>query len=182
MPDIRTDRLILRAPRMDDAEPLMGVFGDPQAMRFVNHGTTRSIDEVRASLEKKIACLAKHRVTLFTLIERDSGDIIGDCGIIPISWSEPEFELAYRLRPSAWGKGYATEAGVAAMEHAWRETGLDRVFAVTDPDNHASQRVLAKIGFAASGVTDRYYNATLRLFRFDRPAARQAQQRANDPA
>lgn len=173
MPEIRTERLILRAPRMDDAEPLMAVFGDPRAMRYISHGTTRSIDEVRASLEKKVRCLADHGVTLFTLIERDSGDIIGDCGIIPIDWTEPEFELAYRLRPSAWGRGYATEAGIAAMDHAWRETGLDTVYAVTDLDNFASQRVLTKIGFTDDGVTDKYYDASLRFFRFDRPANNQ---------
>lgn len=173
MPEIRTDRLILREPRMDDAEPLMTVFGDADAMRFVNHGKTRPIEQVRESIEKKIRCLAEHGVSLFTLIERDSGDIIGDCGIIPIDWTEPEFELAYRLRPSAWGRGYATEAGIAAMAHAWRASTLETIYAVTDLENHASRRVLAKIGFTDDGVTDKYYDASLRFFRFDRPANNQ---------
>ncbi|MEL6499564.1 MAG: GNAT family N-acetyltransferase [Planctomycetota bacterium] len=176
--EIRTERLILRQPRIDDAEPLMAVFGDAEAMRFVNHGKTRSIDEVCASIQKRIECFATHGFTLWTVVVAETSDIIGDCGVIPIDWTEPEFELGYRFRPSAWGNGYATEAGMVAMEHAWRVSTLDTIYAVTDLENHASQRVLTKIGFADERVTDKYYDASLRFFRFDRPGG----SLANDPA
>ncbi|MEM8756294.1 MAG: GNAT family N-acetyltransferase [Planctomycetota bacterium] len=167
--EIETDRLLLREPRIDDAEPLMSVFGDPIAMRYVNHGKTRSLEDVRSSIEKRTACLAEHGVTMFSVIDRGTEQIIGDCGVIPIDWKEPEFELAYRLTPAAWGMGFATEAGTAAMDHAWRASALETIYAVTDLENHASQRVLAKIGFRDDGVTDKYYDASLRFFRFDRP-------------
>lgn len=176
--EIRTERLILREPRTEDAEPLMAVFGDSDAMRYVNHGKTRTLDEVRTSIQKRIDCLTANRFTLWTVVVAETGDVIGDCGVIPIDWTEPEFELGYRFRPSAWGNGYATEAGIAAMEHAWRVSTLDTIYAVTDLENHASQRVLAKIGFADDGVTDKYYDASLRFFRFDRPSGNVA----NDPA
>jgi len=176
--EIRTERLILREPRMEDAEPFMSVFGDTEAMRYVNHGKTRTIDEVRESIQKRIDCLAANGFTLWTVVVTETGDIIGDCGVIPIDWTEPEFELGYRFRPSAWGNGYATEAGIAAMEHAWRVSTLDSIYAVTDLENHASQRVLAKIGFTDDGVTDKYYDASLRFFQFDRPSGNGA----NDPA
>lgn len=172
---ITTDRLILRAPRMDDAEPLMAVFGDAEAMRYVNHGKTRSIEQVRESIQKRIDCLAANGFTLWTVVVADSGEIIGDCGAIPIAWQGPEFELAYRLTPSAWGKGYATEAGRAAMASTWANTTLDHLVAVTAPGNLASQRVLVKLGFADQGETTAYYNGErLRGFAVTRPA--------NDPA
>ena len=174
MGEILGERLILREPRMDDAEPLMAIFGDPEAMRYVNHGKTRDIEQVRESIQKRIECLAANGFTLWTVVVAETGDIIGDCGVIPIDWTEPEFELGYRFRPSAWGKGYATEAGIAAMEHAWRVSSLDTIYAVTDLENFASQRVLAKIGFTDDGVTDKYYDASLRFFRFDRPGGRPA--------
>ena len=154
---------------MDDAEPLMAVFGDPEAMRYVNHGKTRTLDEVRESIQKRIDCLAGNGFTLWTVVVAETGGVIGDCGVIPIDWTEPEFELGYRFRTNAWGNGYATEVGIAAMEHAWRVSTLETIYAVTDLENHASQRVLTKIGFADDGVTDKYYDASLRFFRFDRP-------------
>lgn len=169
MPELRTKRLILREPRMEDAEPLMAVFGDPEAMRFVNHGKTRSIEKVRESIQKRIDCLVANGVTLWTVLLAETGAVIGDCGVIPIDWTEPEFELAYRFRPSAWGKGYATEAGIAAMDHAWQASTLQTIYAVTELDNLASRRVLDKLGFVDNGVTDTYYDATLRFFRMDRP-------------
>ncbi|MEO1583274.1 MAG: GNAT family N-acetyltransferase [Planctomycetota bacterium] len=173
MPDIRTDRLILREPRMGDAEPLMAIFGDPEAMRYITQGRTRSLEQVRESMQKRIDCLDAHGFTLWTVVLADTNQVIGDCGIIPIDWTGPEFELAYRFVPSVWGRGYATEAGIAAMEHAWHASTLGTIFGVTDLDNTASQRVLTKIGFADLGTTDRYYDAELRLFRLDRPANNQ---------
>ncbi len=177
---VTSERLILRAPRLLDAEPLMAVFGDPDAMRYISDGAVRPIEQVRESLEKKIACLAEHGVTLFSVVERATGVVIGDCGVIPINWTEPEFELGYRFAPSAWGRGYATEAGIAAIEHAWSATSLATIYAVTDLGNEASQRVLAKIGFADDGVTDKYYDETLRFFRLDRPNDRTDGRPANN--
>lgn len=175
--DICTTRLILREPRLEDAEPLMAIFGDPEAMKYVSHGKTRDINQVRASIQKRIESLASNGFTLWTVVLADTNEVIGDCGIIPIDWTGPDFELAYRFVPSVWGNGYATEAGVAAMEHAWRASKLDTIFGVTDLDNAASQRVLTKIGFTDVGTTDQYYDAVLRFFRFDRPN----QEQANDP-
>ena len=89
------------------------------------------------------------------MVERESGTLIGNCGLIPYRWEEPEIELGYRLGRRWWRRGYATEAASACLRFAFGELGLERVVAVTDPDNVASQRVLAKIGMARGG-TDRY--------------------------
>lgn len=161
---IKTERLRLREPRIEDAEPLLAVFGDPLAMRYIGDGSVRTLEQVRASIAKKRACLTEHGVTLFTVEVRATGEIIGDCGVFPIAWTEPEFELAYRFKPSAWGLGYATEAGAAALEHAFAATDLEQILGLTDPGNDASQRVLTRLGFADRGITNEYYNKTLRLF------------------
>lgn len=150
------------------------VFGDPLAMRYIGNGSPRTLEQIEFSVRRKIRCLAEHGITMFTVIERETEAIIGDCGVIPVAWQGTEFELGYRLAASAWGKGYATEAGRAALEAAWKRTGLDQVMAVTDLRNNASQRVLAKLGFADRGETTAYYNGErLRWFTIDRPANNQ---------
>lgn len=168
---IQTDRLLMREPRLDDAEALhAAVFANADAMRFIGDGSTRSLEKVRESSHKKQASLAEHGVTLFTLIERETDTVIGDCGVLPIDWEGPGFELAYRLAPAVWGRGYATEAGAAALAHAWRTTSLDEIEAVTDMGNDASQRVLAKLNFEDLGTTTEYYNGEqLRSFIIRRP-------------
>ncbi len=65
-----------------------------------------------------------------------------------------EVEVAYRLARSAWGQGIATEAAGALVAHALGPLGLPRVVAVTYPANHASQRVLDKLGFERRGIRE----------------------------
>lgn len=168
---LTTQRLILREPIEGDAEALhAAVFGDPVAMRYIGDGSPRTVEQVRSSQHRKIDCLTKHGVTLWTVILRETGEVVGDCGVIPIAWQGPAFELAYRFGKMAWGQGLATEAGRAALTHAWEATDLPEITGVTDLRNDASQRVLTKLGFEDLGTTTAYYGGEeLRHFRILRP-------------
>lgn len=166
---IQTDRLVLREPRLGDAEPLMAIFGDPVAMQYIGEGGPRTLEQVRASLTKRIDQLASSGFTLWT-VETHAGDILGDCGVLPAAWTGPDLELAYRYKPAAWGNGFATEAARAAMHHIQQTTGVHEVLGLTDLRNAASQRVLTNVGFTELGTTDRYYNETLSHFIWRRPA------------
>ncbi|MFT5423177.1 MAG: ribosomal-protein-alanine N-acetyltransferase [Phycisphaerales bacterium] len=165
---IQTERLILRPPTLDHIEPLMAVFGDAEAVKYLGDGCPRTTEQVTASFAKRARCLNDHNVTLWTVSLKDPAPgqhpIIGDCGLLPVNWEGPEFELAYRYRRDSWGNGYATEAARAAMEHAWGATTLDRVIGVTYPENTASIRVLTNAGFTHQGLTDAYYGKALELF------------------
>ena len=144
----------------------MAVFGDPEAMRYIGDGSVRTLDQVRESFKKRLDQLLRAGHTMWTVIERDSDEIIGDCGVFPIAWTGPELELGYRFRTSAWGRGFATEAGRAALEHFLSLKTDDELIAVTDPRNDASGRVLRKLGFTDAGLTDAYYGTTTRLYCF----------------
>ena len=169
-PPIVSDRLVLRVPEVSDAEALMRVFGDPEAMRFIGDGSVRTIDRVRESIDRKREVYRELGVSMFTVERRDTGAIIGDCGLIPIAFAGPEFELGYRFAPEAWGKGYATEAARAALTHAWGVLDVDTVVGVTHPENTTSGRVLAKLGFVDRGLTPRWYSMTLRWYETTRPS------------
>jgi ribosomal-protein-alanine N-acetyltransferase len=65
-----------------------------------------------------------------------------------------DVEVAYRLARVAWGRGFATEAAGALIAHGLHTLGLPRLVAVTYPENHASQRVLDKLGFERRGLTE----------------------------
>ncbi len=69
---------------------------------------------------------------------------------------QQDIEVGYHLKPSAWGKGYATETAAALLEFAFEETALDRVLAVTGLSNHASQNVLRKAGLKDTGLRRAY--------------------------
>jgi RimJ/RimL family protein N-acetyltransferase len=96
---------------------------------------------------------------------------VGDAMLVPVARQGPEIELGYRFAAHAWGIGLATEAARALIPYAFQTLALTEIIAVTDPDNHASQRVLAKLGFQNRGNTDRYYNQTTTRFTLARPHA-----------
>lgn len=66
--------------------------------------------------------------------------------LTPEDAEEPDIEIGWRLKRSAWGKGYATEAALPVLDHAFQTSGLDRVIADINPHNAASIKVAQKIG------------------------------------
>jgi RimJ/RimL family protein N-acetyltransferase len=71
--------------------------------------------------------------------------------LIPYDAVGPEIEIGWRLRRSAWGNGFASEASLAVLQHGFDTVGLDRVVADIHPDNAASIRVAEKIGMRFVG-------------------------------
>ncbi len=87
----------------------------------------------------------------FRIAERSTGEVIGGCGFKGPPDAEGMVEIAYGIYPEHHGKGFATEAARALIDHA-RDSGAVRLIrAHTLPENGASQRVLTKCGFACVG-------------------------------
>ena len=149
---LETARLRIRAfDPAGDAEALYELWGDPEAMRFVRPDRTQlSLEDVRNRLEEAVA-RNRDGWGFWALEERDCGAVVGGVGLFPLAWEGPEIELAYHVVPSRWGRGYATEAGAALLESAWRETDLDHVVAVAFEENRGSTRVMEKLGMAYEG-------------------------------
>ncbi|KAA9111544.1 GNAT family N-acetyltransferase [Microbacterium rhizomatis] len=85
--------------------------------------------------------------------------------------AEQDTEIGWHFHPDAWGRGYASEAATAVLRHAF-EAGLERVVAVTNPANTASQRVCLRIGMTDLGPTTSYYDTTCELFELAAPGRR----------
>ena len=173
---LHTPRLTIRSISMDDHEAFCEVFTDPEAMRYIGSGAIRTPDEIR---ERMVASIERERDTglAFWTVElrapdeaagAPAGTVIGDCGLIPIARIGPEIELGYRFNRRFWGRGYATEAARAALAHGFTGLGLERIIAVTIPENYPSQHVLSKVGLRRVGLTDRYYETTTMLFEITR--------------
>ena len=123
------------------------------------------------------------RIGLWMARRRDDGAVVGQCLLTPIpintddtDWTQvvpdayPQgpVEIGYLLDRSAWGQGLATEIGTALLRFAFEQTDLPQVVAVTDPDNHASQRVLQKCGMRACGPRRAYAHDGLPWFEMTR--------------
>jgi RimJ/RimL family protein N-acetyltransferase len=155
-PPLVTERLALRRFTDGDLGPLLDVFGDAEVMRYV--GAERSpLDRggVAALLAAAQAHWTAHGFGLLAIVDRETGRLIGEVGLHVLE-DGPDVEVGYTLARAAWGRGYATEAATAVLRWGFAGLRLHRVVAVADPANHASLRVLDKLGMARRGMRDCY--------------------------
>ena len=147
---LETERLVLRRFTEDDVDNLVELDGDPEVMRFITGGRTTPREEIRDDfLPAFLGYYERYPgYGFWAAVEKSTGEFLGwfhfrpppDGGLA----NEPE--LGYRLRRSAWGKGYGTEGSRALIDKGFAELGARRVFAQTMAVNTASRRVMEKAG------------------------------------
>jgi RimJ/RimL family protein N-acetyltransferase len=146
---LETDRLLLRRFTEDDLENLVELDSDPEVMRFITGGRATPREEVENEL---LPAFLDHYERyagygFWAAVEKSTEGFLGWFHLRPAEGAPPgEVELGYRLRRSAWGKGYATEGSRALIDKGFAELGVDRVVASTMVVNVASRRVLEKAG------------------------------------
>jgi RimJ/RimL family protein N-acetyltransferase len=147
IPVLETERLILRAPRFEDAKAIATLVND----RRIAENTAR-IPHPYALADAQAFLTAANTGDgeIVFLITTRSGSIVGCCGIAKLDGEAPE--IGYWLGVSFWGNGYATEATRAVIDHAFGELGYDTLLAGARVSNPASRRVLEKCGFQWTGV------------------------------
>jgi RimJ/RimL family protein N-acetyltransferase len=146
---LETDRLLLRRFTADDVDDLVELDGDPEVMRYVNGGRPTPREEIK----KVYLPWFMHYYERFegygfwAAVERPTGEFLGWFHLRPKEGAPlDEPELGYRLRRSAWGRGYATEGSRALIDKAFGEFGARRVVAEGMVVNAASRRVMEKVG------------------------------------
>lgn len=141
-----TERLSLRQFQSTDAESMVQVFGDPEVMRFGDGVKTR--DWVQDWLRSCRERYERWGFGPYAIVQRENQEVIGYCGLFSYEdvGGQAEIEIGYRLKRSAWGQGYATEAARAVREYAFAELRIKRLIALIDPSNISSIRVAEKVG------------------------------------
>ncbi|MCC6156288.1 MAG: GNAT family N-acetyltransferase [Candidatus Hydrogenedentes bacterium] len=163
---LETRQLQIRFLCEEDVPALVALWTDPDVTRFM--GGPREAETLRAGLTKDAQWAEDAPLSLLPIVEVASGAVVGHCGLIPKEVDgQNETELIYVLARAVWGKGYATEAAAAVMEHAFGALGLVRLVALIDPANVASARVAEKICMRHEGDTVRPSGKVLRVYAGD---------------
>jgi RimJ/RimL family protein N-acetyltransferase len=104
----------------------------------------------------------------FAVVVRESGQLMGNCGVRKESAEAQIADMGYELDPNYWGKGYATEAATAVLNFGFAELKVHRIGANAVAENTASLRVLDKIGMQYEGrlrenkwMKDRWWDTVL---------------------
>ena len=146
---LETERLILRRFTADDVDNLVELDSDPDVMFHITGGRTTTREEIEKDFLPAFLGYYERGdgYGFWAVVERSTGDFLGWFHFRPgEGHPDDEPELGYRLRKSAWGKGYGTEGSIALIRKGFTEFGVRRVVADTMVVNAASRRVMEKAG------------------------------------
>ncbi|WP_037311251.1 GNAT family N-acetyltransferase [Ruegeria halocynthiae] len=141
IPRLETERLILRAPSEADLDAEAEFYAS-DASEFV--GGRKRRDETWRLIAMLLGHWTLRGYGFWGVEEKGTGTYVGRVGLwFPEAW--PEREIGWTLMNTATGKGYATEAALAARAHAYDVLGWDTAISLIDPENHASKAVAERL-------------------------------------
>lgn len=164
---LSTARLVATTWLDDEEDLLLEIHATSETTAYV-------AGEAPWSRAKAVEKLAKYReendrdgTGKYRIVDAADGRLVGRAGVSSFDRDAGEYELGYVLKPEYWGRGLATEIA-AAMAGRFLSLRLsDHLIAFSDPDNHASHKVLAKIGMRPAGARN-VGGADALVFRMDR--------------
>ncbi len=143
---LETARLVLREFTNMDLDQIHSVMGDPQVMRFSLSGPY-SREKTEQFLKGCMEAYTKRGIGLFAVVHRMDKLVIGYCGFyFPVIDGVEEIEIGYRINPTYWNQGLATEACQALKDFGFNSLGFHRLISCIEKDNIASIRVAEKNG------------------------------------
>ncbi|MFG1496508.1 GNAT family N-acetyltransferase [Saccharospirillum sp. HFRX-1] len=147
---LNTERLRLRPRTLVDAEDCYQLDQQPGVLDYVS-GPWHDPEAHRAFIHQRTVQDYGEGLGYWVVSPAGEPDqFLGWVLLIPVDGIGPEIEIGWRLLPRSWGKGIASEAARAVMNHAFQHLRLERVIADIHPDNQRSKRVARKIGMIST--------------------------------
>ena len=159
MPDIETDRLLMRRMTMKDAPDIFEYSRDPEVARHVLWSAQKQLSEAKEYVRFMLRRYRDDLPSSWGIIDKASGKLIGTIGYMDHSEDNASVEIGYSLAKRMWGKGLMTEALRAVIDYTFEEMEINRIEAQHEIENPSSGRVMEKCGMMQEGVLrQRLYN------------------------
>jgi RimJ/RimL family protein N-acetyltransferase/catechol 2,3-dioxygenase-like lactoylglutathione lyase family enzyme len=150
---LQTHRLILRDLVLSDFEAVQDYASDPVVTRFTSFGPN-TVEETREFLNRSIhaGSVSPRQIYTFAVIERDSGHLIGSCGLEQSDGTGRHYAFGYCFHRHWWGRGFGKETAAALVQFGFDRLQAHRLWAHVFLGNRASERILEGLGFRREGL------------------------------
>ncbi len=143
---VETERLVLRRVTAEDAPFILELLNDPDWLRYIGDKNVRNLEDAHGYIQTgPMAMYARYGLGLYVTALKEGGIPIGLCGLLRRD-GLPDPDLGFAFLPAFRGRGFGSEAAAATLEYGKKTLRLERVVAITSPDNVRSGRLLEKLG------------------------------------
>lgn len=146
-PTLETERLVLKKIELNDAKDIQAIRSDQQVMTFMDSNRHKSIEDSEKFISEGLDIYAAKKGLFWGLVEKASGEFIGDFAFWRIDKKNSRAEIGYTLKPKYWGKGYMHEVMHRIFAFGFNDLKLHSVEANINPENGNSRSLLLKLGF-----------------------------------
>jgi ribosomal-protein-alanine N-acetyltransferase len=167
-----SERLILRPLTKQDSVHWFQFMSDPEALKYFTIFDPKNASETApAWIEKQQKRYADGEYGLLAIIEKSSGDFVGQCGLLIHEVNgTPELEIGYSFLPKYWGNGYATESAQFLKEFAFNHQLSTSIISMIHPDNLPSQKVAIRNGMSR-GEEASWRGMPVNVYRINSPSS-----------
>ena len=152
MDPLQTPKLLLEPLTTADYPWVIDLYADPEVMRYIGDGKPRGEQQSRERLDWFLDQAARLGFGYWMVLDRATRGPLGGA-MLMVRKPGANVELGFALARPAWGRGIATEAARALIDHAFETLGVRDLEAFTHPDNTASGAVLRKAGMIDRGLS-----------------------------
>ena len=168
-----TERLVLEPWEEGRREDFARATAIREVVRYIGAGEIWSRAKADSVFDRNIRHWGEHGFGWRSALDRETGAWLGFLGLnyVPedaVDSSPDDVEIGWWLLPEAWGRGLATEGAFAVREEAFERIGLDRIIGRYDPRNHASGRIMEKLGMRHERDSVTKYGGPVRVYVLER--------------
>jgi RimJ/RimL family protein N-acetyltransferase len=143
---LETERLVLCKLTTDDAAFILKLLNDAKFLRYIGDRGVKTLDDARKYiLSGPVESYERLGFGLYLTKLKDDGTPIGICGLLKRIYLT-DVDVGFAFLPEFRRKGYAYESASAVLDYSKTILGLNRIVAVTSPDNHRSIKIIKKLG------------------------------------
>lgn len=151
-PTLETERLNLTQVKMEDADVIFKGNSTESSLKYIPRELFTTLEEAEKKVEYYLNGFEEKSVLMFKFCLKETGEPVGYGGLFNLTQPANKGELGYIIFEEYWSKGFATEASGKIVDFGFKELQLNKIFALIDPRNTGSQKVVEKLGFEKEGL------------------------------
>lgn len=171
---LETERLILRHIQLTDIDGMFEMDSDPEVHKYLGNMPFTSKSQTEENINSIIKQYEDFGIGRWAMIHKQTKEFMGWSGLkfntASLNGYNNFYDVGYRIIKRFWGKGYATESSLTALEYGFNTLNLDTIYGITEKDNQASHQILLKIGLKyIEDFYDEKANLNLRWYNISKP-------------